>query len=750
MDLFAPKISNLATKHDVVGLIKALKNKNAVERGVAAFSLGELGDRRAVESLCSLFADTDSGVRFSAASSLGKLGDPLAVEPLCRALTDPDSNVRGAAVEALGKIGDTRAVDPLCAAQENNANIFIRPKIILALAKIGDTRAVPYLCAALHEKDWRITVPAANALARIGDLRAVEPLCAAIKDTRIIVFVSAAMSLARIRDARAIKPLFALLTMNRRSFLLRRIAAAAIGRIGGPEAVELLQTAMGDHRPEIAAAAAEVLARLGDARSFKPLCASLKEQNVEVRLFAAEALGILGDARAVVPLSEAVSLNRPETVHLSQDEGRAEAAAVRSLGKIGDRVAVDMLEKVLQFAKWDVSGTQWGTFVAAAEALARLGNSRAGEALRGALANSNWQIRLSAAEALARIGDRPASEIEDYFAEAAGCSRHAIDAVWQAVFPAAQAFGKGQAVPDMDETWYRCLAVVEAIACIGDPRAIDMLCAIMSVRHLPPDIRATVGGVLCRIGDPRAVEEVLSVFDGFELGGFYDEFYRLVAAVMAKEIHASSSSTETPEAAEVIRVEESQKGAFSMESIQLPVFQFSRGQWAGPDQTLAEKIRQENKAAIDWFNAQHFVPIPEWGGAGVAANYCFDMACQAQDTGNVREAWAGFHQALWRFYERGDEKMTALTCFHLGKVYGVQEKWELAWLMFRQSAHLSYKIGDQKGYAWSLFFLGDTSDRLGDRSSAKEILSAALPAFRQFSPADAPGIEAALRRLSAG
>ena len=75
-------------------------------RGVAARSLGELGDSRAVDPLVATLEDEDGRVREEAAWALGEIGDPRAVEPLtCAAQNDRDKDVRKAASEALEKIG---------------------------------------------------------------------------------------------------------------------------------------------------------------------------------------------------------------------------------------------------------------------------------------------------------------------------------------------------------------------------------------------------------------------------------------------------------------------------------------------------------------------------------------------------------------------------------------------------------------------------------------------------------------------
>ena len=168
----------------------------------------------------------------------------------------------------------------------------------------------------------------------------------------------------------------------------------------------------------------------------------------------------------------------------------------------------------------------------------------------------------------------------------------------------------------------------------------------------------------------------------------------------------------------------------------------------GPNQDWVNRVRNDNINAIAWFDTQNFVPIPTFAAEEGAAEYCFDMASQAQDSGNTQEAWAGFHQALRRFARLQNERMLGLTCFNLGKVYAVRQDWEMARLMFLQSGYLANKAGKEDGYAWALFYLGDTSDKLGDTELAIQFMSEALPVFQRVSPNDVPGVQAALHRLT--
>ena len=83
-------------------LISALESESSHARGVAAESLGERGDARAVEPLIVALGDRH---RAKAATALGALKDPRAIEPLKALLNDPDRTTRTAADGALRVLG---------------------------------------------------------------------------------------------------------------------------------------------------------------------------------------------------------------------------------------------------------------------------------------------------------------------------------------------------------------------------------------------------------------------------------------------------------------------------------------------------------------------------------------------------------------------------------------------------------------------------------------------------------------------
>lgn len=82
-------------------LMAALQHEDANVRWWAAWTLGEIGEKRAVRALLSALEDSDWGVRRTAVAALAKIGSFEAVEPLVARLGDSAIGVRWEARRAL-------------------------------------------------------------------------------------------------------------------------------------------------------------------------------------------------------------------------------------------------------------------------------------------------------------------------------------------------------------------------------------------------------------------------------------------------------------------------------------------------------------------------------------------------------------------------------------------------------------------------------------------------------------------------
>ncbi len=151
----------------------------------AAYLLGEIGDRRAVEPLIAAFArETDQYIRLAAVRALGMIGDPRAVDTLIAALEIPPwSPDYCALVDDLARIGGARAVEPLIRVLRSPHYTYggaARAARAL-LAWRSDPRVLDGLIAALRLDAELSTVDALiAALVELGDPRGARALLALI------------------------------------------------------------------------------------------------------------------------------------------------------------------------------------------------------------------------------------------------------------------------------------------------------------------------------------------------------------------------------------------------------------------------------------------------------------------------------------------------------------------------------------------------------------------------------------------
>jgi len=221
----AAALAELDNKRAVEPVASALKDKAfATPRlarllGRSARPVGRAAKIPLIAALKRKERDEDVYVRSSAAWVLGHLGDKSAIEPLVVALNDIDGYVRWMAALALGRLGDKRAIEPLMAEfkliasldDKNDAvwrsafgrvlPVSISEKLFAEPLPVGQseydsaaeaqlqlthTELFPSESPALRRSDCarvlrRRTPKILDALVNIGP-PAVEPLTAALKD----------------------------------------------------------------------------------------------------------------------------------------------------------------------------------------------------------------------------------------------------------------------------------------------------------------------------------------------------------------------------------------------------------------------------------------------------------------------------------------------------------------------------------------------------------------------------------------
>ena len=538
MPLFGPpNVSRLAARKDLDGLIKALQyQKDAAIPAASASALGELGDPRAVGPLLAMLHDKRSPAAVAAivgalgkirdpraVEALGELGDPRSVEPLIGALHDGSASVRRAAAKALGRIGDPRSVDPLIDALASRSPLtgyHLRSEVADMLIRIG-TPAVAPLIAALGSPTRDRRRAAADTLDRMGwtpdgqeagaaywAAKGQWAKCAQIGPpavaplVRVLPYVGpqAAGALLAI-GAPAVEPLIAALTGPAEK--TRERAAAALGDIGDPRAVEPLIVALGNpgNHASARSAAAEALGKLRDERAVQPLITALRgTRPPRVRSAAAKALGKIGDPRAVEPLLAA----HHEVGDLALD----------ALAQIGP-CAVEPLAAALH-------DSQAATRLCAVRALENIGGPRTVEALTAALHDESTAVRKVAVRALGQVGDPravaplvAALDDDDYAVSSVA------EEIWQASGVRSQRAAEGlEALGDAavqpliaalsGKHWQTRRASAEALGQFGGAGVVEALIAALTDEEL--QVRQAAAAALGRMGDARAVEPLIAAF----------------------------------------------------------------------------------------------------------------------------------------------------------------------------------------------------------------------------------------------
>ncbi len=370
-------------------------------RGSALAAL-RAGGATSVQALEAMLADPDEARRELAAALLGEVSDPdgCSVAALKAALGDPAPAVRAAAALALGHAGyppDRGGCAP--GTRLRGRHPACRP------GTRGEcTIAAESVAALLADPSEEVRTAAGEALSRLAVLagpatlldRAAPLLAAPDAGQRR----TAVLLLGRLGDLDDPASEAARTAAARLAFALkdadvavRQAAAAALGRLGRREGVDLLLLALADEAPEVRIEAAGALGHLRSPAAVDALALLVRDDDPWVRAAAIRALGAVGAPAAFPVVAAALQADEPPVV----------LAAIGAAVAVGGDAAVPHLLPLLGSPEPEI-------VKATARLLAPLEGGAVTAGLIPLLSAPDWGVRAAAAEALGRRAEevRPA------------------------------------------------------------------------------------------------------------------------------------------------------------------------------------------------------------------------------------------------------------------------------------------------------------------------------------------------------
>jgi len=254
--------------------------------------------------------------------------------------------------------------------------------------------AVRHLLVVLADENPRVRAEAALMLGRIKDRAAGVPIVKLLTDPEPIVRTAAAEALQHVADDAALAALVRLLEEPEP----RDTAAAVLGRLKDPGALEPLVAMLKSQDPTARRMAAEALEQLADPRSADAWIETMGDP--ELRIIASRSLKHIGELRERIEGILNGLRDLEDTVALEE----ARVGVVMNLMALG-RPAVSDLREALEDGHWMVREV-------AAQALGLIGDMRAVEPLlRKAKADRDMGVRESCIKALGEFGDARAVEV---------------------------------------------------------------------------------------------------------------------------------------------------------------------------------------------------------------------------------------------------------------------------------------------------------------------------------------------------
>lgn len=208
-------------------------------------------EKRAVPTVIKIAKDRrePAKLRASACAVLGELGDKKAVPALKESLRDKDREVKRGAAVALGKIGDQSADRDLIDAFESESDNTVKVDLLRGLTGANNKNSIKFIGKILLNKDEDQVVRgmAAIALGKVGGDDAVKTLAKVLDENNSLVSVNAVIGLGHTKSAEAVS----VLEKSLENRDLAPFVLGALSAIGDEKAFQIIKEVADSSQDEI-------------------------------------------------------------------------------------------------------------------------------------------------------------------------------------------------------------------------------------------------------------------------------------------------------------------------------------------------------------------------------------------------------------------------------------------------------------------------------------------------------------------
>jgi HEAT repeat protein len=175
--------------------------------------------------------------------------------------SDADPVRRARAAEALGEFMDAHAVSALTTAAKTDPDPTVRASAVRGLARVNDPGSGPVIAAALSDGDPRVRSAAMDVLLLVAGFRDFSGLVPLLADPDPMLRTQAARLCGEVRLAGSDTMLSAVLAGDAAAGV-RKVAAWALGRIGGATGAAALQARKASETDPFVLSAIDVAQRM--------------------------------------------------------------------------------------------------------------------------------------------------------------------------------------------------------------------------------------------------------------------------------------------------------------------------------------------------------------------------------------------------------------------------------------------------------------------------------------------------------